>query len=117
MEDLNFFYPHTCVIRRSTGQTDMLGNEGFDDVYKGICGLQRGGSGNTSLQGGRQYLDSPFIIIPESTIIVLTNDEVLVVDENGREMRFTATQSESFHDEDLKGTNIWLKVGDTINEA
>jgi len=84
----------------------------FTTVYEGECGLQRGGNGNTFLQGG-QFLDAPLIIIPDPAVIVLTNDEVLVTDENGRQMRFTAEQAESIHDAELAGCTVWLKTGDT----
>lgn len=108
------FYPHTCVIRRSTGTVDENANEVFEPIYEGICGLQRGGNGNTFLQGG-QFYDAPLIIIPDSSITVLTNDEVLVTDENGRDMRFTAEQSESVHDAEIGGCTVWLKTGTTTN--
>ena len=113
MEATNF-YPHTCVIRRSTGTVDADAKEVFDTIYEGECGLQRGGNGNTFLQGG-QFLDAPLIIVPDASITVLTNDEVLVTDENGREMRFTAEQSESVQDAEIGGCTVWLKTGDTKN--
>lgn len=107
------FYPQTCVIKRTTGETDDLGNEIFISVFEGNCGLQRGGGGNTFLQGGR-YLDAPLIIIEPSDIVFAINDEVIVTDENGRRMRFTIEQYEPVKDDDLSGTTIWLKTGDTL---
>lgn len=107
------FYPHTCTIQRASADLDENGNEIFIPIYEGECGLQRGGNGNTFLQGG-QFFDSPLIIIPDASVIVLTNDYVVVTDENGRIMRFTAEQAESVHDAEIGGCTIWLKTGDTI---
>lgn len=115
MEAVNF-YPETCVIRRSTGQVDPdTRKEVFEPVYSGSCGLQRGGNGNTFLQGG-QFLDAPLIILPDASLTVLTNDDVEVTDLNGRVMRFTAEQAEPIHDADIGGVTVWLKTGDTPRE-
>ncbi len=112
--DVVNFYPHQCLVRRSTGQVDDNGDEVFSVVYEGEGGLQySSGSGHTSLQGG-VYYNSPLLVIPDATIIAQTDDRVDVVDENGREYRFTVNQAEAIHDTEIGGCNLWLKKGDSL---
>lgn len=105
----DFFYPNTCVIRRTTGQTDEDGNEIFDIIYSGKCGLQYGGNGNVYYQG-MSYQTSPLIIIPP-VIKVLTNDSVEVVDSMGITTLFTVEIPEGVVNDVVGGTTIWLKNG------
>lgn len=109
------FYPHQCLVQRSTGRVDNNGDEIFDIVYQGYGGLQySSGSGHTSLQGGIVYYNSPLLVIPDSSISAQPDDFVTVTDENGRKYRFTVNQSESIHDVEIGGCNLWLKKGDSL---
>jgi hypothetical protein len=48
MSELNF-YPDNCVLKRATGTVDAHGDEVFDLLYEGECGLQfPSGGGNVS---------------------------------------------------------------------
>ena len=109
------FYPHRCVIRRSTGAVDpVTKKERFEDLYEGECGLQNGSNGGTSMQG-LTYKTFPTLIIPATTIRFATNDEVVVSTENGRVQRFTVEEAEVCDIAGLKvlhGTTLWLKLGE-----
>lgn len=105
----DFFYPNTCVIKRSTGATDEEGNELFDTIYSGKCGLQYGGNGNVYYQG-MSYQTSPLIIIPDIRDF-LTNDRVEVVDSMGIKTFFTVEIPEGVYNDFVGGTTIWLKNG------
>ena len=105
------FYPDTCEIKRSTGNTDDDGNEIFDIIYSGSCGVQYGASGNASLQG-MSYQTSPTLIIPDDNVSFQTNDTVVVIDAFASILIFTVEHFESIHyPEELIGTTIWLKHG------
>lgn len=113
LEDV--LYPHTCIVRRSTGRVnaDTLEEE-FTTLYEGKCGLQYASNGNTSLQG-YTYQTFPTVMLPVTTIRFATNDEVVVSTENGRKQRFTVEQPEECSIEGLDvihGTTLWLKLGE-----
>ena len=109
------FYPHSCLIRRTTGNVDPITHEElFDVLYAGKCGLQYSSNGNTSLQG-YTYQTFPSIIIPETKQLFVTNDEVVVTTENGRVQTFTVETAEVCDLEGLdklSGTTLWLKLGE-----
>lgn len=107
----DFFYPNTCVIERTTGETDAAGNELFTTIYSGKCGLQYGGNGNVYYQG-MSYQTSPLIIIPE-IIEIFTNDSVQVTDSMGIKTSFTVEIPEGVYNDFVGGTTIWLKNGKT----
>lgn len=106
----DIFYPHTCEIKRSTGATNSDGDELFEMIYNGRCGLQYHSNGDTSYQG-YSYQTFPNLILPEHNILFEINDLVEVYTQNGRKQEFTVENFESTHDEELSGTTIWLKYG------
>lgn len=113
LEDV--LYPHTCIVRRSTGRVnpDTLKEE-FETLYEGKCGLQYSTNGNTSLQG-YTYQTFPSVMLPVTTILFATNDEVVVSTENGRVQHFTVETYEVCNIkgiEPLHGTTLWLKLGE-----
>lgn len=108
-------YPHTCIVRRSTGRVNPETlKEDFEVLYEGKCGLQYASNGNTSLQG-YTYKTFPSVMLPVTTILFATNDEVVVSTENGRVQIFTVETSEVCSIkglEKLHGTTLWLKLGE-----
>jgi len=104
----NYDYPDMCVISRSSGTTDDLGNEIFTVLYNDCCEIQYGGSGNTSMHVSN-YQSSPTLFIPVSNIAFEINDSVVVTGLNGRVTKYTIGQFESLSD--FNDTCIWLKSG------
>lgn len=103
-----FFYPHTCAIYRSEGQTDSIGNEIFTGLYYGDCAYEFNANGSTRLQGLTFQADS-FLLIPSVDVLFKINDLVIVETENGRTVRATVEQFETVDDEWISGTTLWLK--------
>lgn len=108
MSNLNAEYPDTCVIKRPTGVVNSQGVEEFDELYNGICEIQYGGSGDTSLKG-EFYQSEPLIFIPVYDIMFKINDVVTVSSINNRTVEYSIAQFESLID--FKDTCIWLKGG------
>ena len=104
----NYDYPDMCVISRSSGTTDDLGNELLTVLYNDCCEIQYGGSGNTSMYVSN-YQSSPTLFIPVSNIVFEINDSVVVTGLNGRVTKYTIGQFESLSD--FNDTCIWLKSG------
>lgn len=104
-----FFYPDTCEIKRATGTVDSLGDEVFDIIYKGKCGLQFPGGGATALQSGLLQA-SPTLYLPVGGLLLEQNLVIIITMSNGRVLTGDVEQYESDdYDEDLEGTVIWLK--------
>ena len=103
------FYPHTCVIKRSTGVPNpTTGAEVFTSVHSGECCLQVSNSGDTKLTG-LQYKSSPVLMLPITNGVFQINDRVEVTLANTRVIKGTVENFEVFLDEDLEGTALWLK--------
>lgn len=102
------FYPDNCVLKRATGTVDIHGDEVFDILYEGECGLQFPSGGATSLQGG--ILQSyPALVIPATDILLKQNDTILITMDYGRELRGTVEQYDVVaYDNELNGATIWL---------
>jgi len=116
MSELDF-YPDNCVLKRATGNVDAHGDEVFDLLYEGECGLQFPSGGATSLQGG--ILQSyPALMIPATDILLKQNDTILITMGYGRELRGTVEQYDVVaYDDELAGATIWLNsVIDTMEE-
>jgi hypothetical protein len=102
------FYPDNCVLKRATGTVDIHGDEVFEILYEGECGLQFPSGGATSLQGG--ILQSyPALVIPATDILLKQNDTILITMDYGRELRGTVEQYDVVaYDNELNGATIWL---------
>lgn len=102
------FYPDNCVLKRATGTVDIHGDEVFEILYDGECGLQFPSGGATSLQGG--ILQSyPALVIPATDILLKQNDTILITMDYGRELRGTVEQYDVVaYDNELNGATIWL---------
>lgn len=104
----DYNYPDDCIISRSTGKADVKGNEISTALYSGVCEIQYGSSGNTTLQVV-DFQSKPVLFIPDSSILFKVNDMVTVTSANGRKSTFTIDQFESAPD--FGDTEIWLKGG------
>lgn len=104
----DYDYPDMCVISRSVGDTDVNGDEMLTELYAGVCEIQYGGSGNTSMQVSN-YQSSPTLFIPTCSVDFEINDKVVVTSLNGRVSKYTIGQFESLSD--FEDTCIWLKSG------
>lgn len=104
---VDLFYPDECVIKRATGDVDRdTYKELFSVVYRGRCGVQIGGGGDTYYRG-MSYQREPIVVIPDADVKIKTNDVVVV---NGED-EYTVLTSERCLQEEVKGTTIWLKDG------
>lgn len=105
-----FFYPDTCKIEYATGTINSQGEEVFDKVYEGDCGLQFPGGGSTSLKSGLLQA-SPTLYLPVGGLLLAQNSRIEITMSNGRVLIGDLEQYESDnYDEDLAGTVIWLKT-------
>ena len=105
-------YPDMCIISRTSGLTDVNGNEVFVELYNGCGEIQYGGSGGNSLHASN-YQSETIMFVPVDGILFKINDKVVVVSKNGRNSDFTIKQFESIEDDnaELNDTCIWLKGG------
>lgn len=105
-------YPDSCIISRTSGTTDINGDEVFSELYNGPCEIQYGGSGGTSLHASN-YQSETILFIPINSVLFKINDKVVVIGINGRDSEFTIKQFESLKDisPELNDTCIWLKGG------
>jgi hypothetical protein len=112
MKSKGYDYPDACIISRTSGVTDIGGNEVFAELYNGCGEIQYGGSGGNSLHASN-YQSETILFIPVNDILFKVNDKVLVVSKNGRSSKFTIEQFESIEDDntELNDTCIWLKGG------
>ena len=96
------------MLKRATGTVDIHGDEVFEILYEGECGLQFPSGGATSLQGG--ILQSyPALVIPATDILLKQNDTILITMDYGRELRGTVEQYDVVaYDNELNGATIWL---------
>lgn len=101
-------YPDTCVISRSAGDTDENGDEILTPIHSGVCEIQYGGNGNTSMYVSN-YQSSPILFVPVSNVSFEINDKVVVTSLNNRKTEYTIGQFESLSD--FNDTCIWLKGG------
>lgn len=106
----DFFYPHYCVIKRGTGDTDDNGDEIFTTLYSGIGGLQLGVNGDSRLEGSI-YQRVPTLIIPITNVKFVINDYVIVKLPNGFEEDYTVRSAKIELGEGVEGTTLWLKKG------
>lgn len=109
----DFFYQHTGTVKRSTAKTDDNGDELFDLIYDGICGLQIDSSGDTAIEGGI-YQKSPTVILPAIDIIFKTGDFVSVTVENAQTFDYTVKSHRIITEEGISGTTLWLKKGTNV---
>ena len=110
MVDLNSFFKDSCVIKRSTGTVDSLGNEEFDDVYTSVCTLQVKDSGGAVLRDANWRFSSA-VIMPYTTTNLQINDIVEIVTLSGRTVSSTIESFNSYNWMGIQGTVIWLKQG------
>ena len=104
----NFFYPHTCILKRFTGSYNEQGLEVFDTLYTGECNLQFPSSGATSLQGGilQAY---PALMLPITDLLIRLDDRVEITTKNNRVLKGVIKQYDVVDDMgELSGTTIWL---------
>ena len=106
----SFFYPHICVIKRSSGTSDILGDEIFNTIYEGVGGLQIGVNGDSRLNG-TIYQRVPTLIIPVTNIKFVINDYVIVKLPNGIQENYTVRSAKIELGEGVEGTTLWLKKG------
>ena len=104
----NFFYPHFCVIYRSSNSTDANGDEVFGGLFYGICGFDFGGDGNTQLKGSF-WQSSPTVIIPDTNVLFQNGDKVIITLDENRVIKASVKQFEIQKENNLSGTTIWLK--------
>jgi len=106
----NFFYPHTCVIYRSSGLVNENGEEIMDGIQYGICGYDNNEGGNTTFQG-IEWKTTPTLSLPDTDILFKINDHVIVNLENGRIIEASVKQIEVQLEEGMEGTTLWLTGG------
>lgn len=104
------FFKDSCVVERATGTVDVNGTEIFSTVYSGMCVLQIGGSGDTSLDG-ISYKSSSIVALPYVTTTFAVNDVVTVTTLEGRVLSGTLENYQAVKWEGIEGTTIWLKKG------
>lgn len=105
MEDL---YKDACVIKRAKG-TVTNGVEDFDTILQSKCSLQVSSSGDTSL--GKAFYLNTQIIMPFTTVLIETNDLIIVTTCTGRTITGTIENYNSYSWEGISGTVIWIKKG------
>lgn len=111
----SFFYPHTCVVQRATGETDSeTFEEVFEMIYSGECGYQPANNGYNA--SGVVVLNSPNVIIPSNAVLFQADDKVIITVEKGREVSALIETFEDVSDMDVAGTTLWLRMGDIANE-
>lgn len=108
-----FFYPYDCVISRSTEGQDENGDEIFDIIYDGECGVQVGTNGDVALQGDI-YQRSPCLIIPVTDITFMINDKIVATVENNHKLEYTVKSPRIITEEGIEGTTLWLKKGTDV---
>lgn len=106
----DFFYPHKCVVSRSTGDTDDEGDWIITELYNGICGLQIGVNGDSTLQGDI-YQRQPTLIIPILNIEFKIGDLVIVDLPQSIKEAYTVKSVKIEIGEGVEGTTLWLKKG------
>lgn len=102
-----FFYPHTAVITRETGETDDIGNPLVQNVSSGIACYQKPNSSNMQL--ALQYGADATLMIPDTKTIFKINDDVLIVVENNVQIKATVKDKETNTETGIAGTTLWLK--------
>ncbi|NCU31248.1 hypothetical protein EOM57_05715 [Candidatus Saccharibacteria bacterium] len=110
MVDLNSFFKDSCVIKRSKGTVNSLGNEEFDDVYTSVCTLQVKDSGGAIFRDANWRFGSA-VIMPYTTTDFKINDLVEVETFSGRSVSSTIENFNSYNWMGIQGTVIWLKQG------
>lgn len=103
----NFFFPHTCEVKRYTGEFDAEGFEIFELIYIGECGYQPTNNGYNA--SGVAILTSPNVILPENEAVFKVNDVVVITLPKGRSLNATVESFEDVEDSDIGGTTLWLK--------
>ena len=104
------FFKDSCVVKRATGTVDVNGTEIFSTIYSGVCVLQIGGSGDTSLDG-ISYKSGSIVALPYTDTTFAINDVVTVTTLEGRIFTGTIENYQSISWEGIEGTTIWLKKG------
>jgi hypothetical protein len=106
-----FFYPLTCAIYRSVGETDSDGYELFDGLWYGHCSLEAAASGGNSLKD--------FVIkgdykahIPSTEVSMRVNDRVVVFHHNNRVITSTILDFIVEKEGYVSGSTLWLKDAD-----
>lgn len=77
---MDFFYPHQCVITRTTGETTEFGAEIFSPVYSGSSCYQP--SKTTYNPSGVSVVTQPKLMISDFEAKININDRVEVLIEN-----------------------------------
>lgn len=107
-------YYDTCVIKRTTGETDENGDEVFNPVYSGGCLLEMDVNARANRYDGFQFEHEPTLFIPVNNLIFKIGDKVIVETLNGRLLDYTIKNWEAIKDgefEELNDICIWLKDG------
>lgn len=115
-DELIFSRGDSCVIKRATGSVDGQGLEVFSTVYSGVCVLQIGATGETSLDG-ISYKSGSIVALPYTDIAFATNDVVTVTTLEGRVFTGTIENYQSISWEGIEGTTIWLKKGNDESQS
>ena len=102
------FFRDSCIIKRATGTVDNDGLEVFSTVYSGVCTLQIGGTGETSLDG-ISYKSGSIVALPYTTTILAVNDVITVTTLEGRVFTGTIENYQAVKWEGIEGVTIWLK--------
>lgn len=110
MVNLNSFFKDTCVVKRSKGTVDSLGNEEFNTVLSSACTLQVSDSGGAIFKQTNWRFGSA-VIMPYTDTELLVNDLVEVTISSGRVISSTIENFNSYDWINIKGTVIWLKQG------
>lgn len=105
----NFFFPHTCTVKRTTGETDESFAEIFEEIYVGECGYQP--TNNAYNASGVAILNSPNVILPLNEAIFRADDLVVITVEKGRVIEAQIESFEDVDDSDVGGTTLWLRMG------
>lgn len=104
------FFKDSCVVKRATGTVDVNGTEIFSTIYSGVCVLQIGGSGDTSLDG-ISYKSGSIVALPYTAITFAVNDSITVTTLEGRIFSGTIENYQAVKWEGIEGVTIWLKKG------
>lgn len=105
----DFFYPHSCKVKRDLGSFDENGDPNMEIIYEGLCGYQIGNSGYTT--GGIVIQNSPNVILPSNEAIFKANDLVEIEVEKDRVIQATVESFEDVDMDEIGGTTLWLKNG------
>lgn len=105
--NLDFFYPHNCIVKRATGKVDENYQELFDIIYSGECGYQP--SNNAYNAAGVAIFNSPNVILPINSAIFIPDDIIEITVEKNRIIYSKVESFEDVSGDIIGGTTLWLR--------